>query len=122
MANRILVVEDNDDSRSMLVVTLRFYGYETIEAATGAEAVEKAISEKPDLILMDLGLPDISGVDAAKAVKKNPSTAHIPIIAYTAWPSNAWKAKAVNAGMVDYLQKPVRAELMKETIKKFMLP
>lgn len=107
----------------MLVVTLqRFYGYETIEAATGAEAVEKTISEKPDLILMDLDLPGISGVDAAKAVKNNPSTAHIPIIAYTAWLSNAWKVKALNAGIVDYLEKPVRMEFITETIKKFILP
>jgi PleD family two-component response regulator len=61
LANRILVVEDNDNSRSMFVITLqRFYGYETIEAATGAEALEKAISEKPYLILIDLALPDIS--------------------------------------------------------------
>ena len=123
MANRILVVEDNDDSRSMFVIILqRFYGYETIEAATGSEAVEKAIAEKPDLILMDLGLPDISGVDAAKAVKKNPTTEHIPIIAYTAWPSRIWKTKALNAGMVDYLEKPVHMELIKETIEKFILP
>ena len=83
MAKRILVVEDVDDSRSILVMILqRFCGYETIEA-TGTEAVEKALSEKPDLILMDLGLPDITGVDAAKALKGNLSTAHIPIVAHT---------------------------------------
>ena len=81
MAKRILVVEDVEDSRSILVMILqRFCGYETIE---GTEAVEKALSEKPDLILMDLGLPDITGVDAAKALKGNLSTAHIPIVAHT---------------------------------------
>jgi two-component system, cell cycle response regulator DivK len=123
MSKRILVVEDRDDSRTILVSILRrFCGYETIEAANGAEAIEKAVAEKPDLILMDLDLPDISGVDAAKAVKENPNTAHIPIVAQTAWSSRQWKGKVLRIGMVDYLEKPVSMELMKATIEKFILP
>jgi two-component system cell cycle response regulator DivK len=123
MSNRILVVEDRDDLRTILVSILRrFCGYETIEAANGAEAIEKAVSEKPDLILMDLDLPDISGIDAAKAVKENPTTAHIPIVAQTAWSSRQWKGKVLRTGMVDYLEKPVSMELMKATIEKFILP
>lgn len=123
MSNRILVVEDRDDLRTILVSILRrFCGYETIEAANGAEAIEKAVAEKPDLILMDLDLPDISGIDAAKAVKENPTTAHIPIVAQTAWSSRQWKGKVLRTGMVDYLEKPVSMELMKATIEKFILP
>ena len=123
MSKRILVVEDRDDSRTILVSILRrFCGYETIEAANGAEAIEKAVSEKPDLILMDLDLPDISGIDAAKAVKENPNTAHIPIVAQTAWSSRQWKGKVLRTGMVDYLEKPVSMELMKATIERFILP
>ena len=123
MSNRILVVEDRDDLRAILVSILRrFCGYETIEAANGSEAIEKAVAEKPDLILMDLDLPDISGIDAAKAVKENPNTAHIPIVAQTAWSSRQWKGKVLKIGMVDYLEKPVSMELMKATIEKFILP
>ena len=123
MGKRILIVEDRDDSRTILVALLtRLCGYETIEAANGAEAVEKAASEKPDLILMDLDLPDISGIDAAKAVKENPDTAHIPIIAQTAWSSRQWRGKVLKVGMVDYLEKPVSLDLMKATIEKFILP
>lgn len=123
MSKRILVVEDRDDSRTILVAILkRFCGYETIEAANGAEAIEKAVSEKPDLILMDLDLPDISGMEAAKAVKENPSTAHIPIVAQTAWSSRQWKGRVLRLGMVDYLEKPISMELMKATIEKFILP
>lgn len=123
MHKRILVVEDRDDSRMILVAILkRFCGYDTIEAANGAEAIEKAVSEKPDLILMDLDLPDISGMDAAKAMKENPNTAHIPIVAQTAWSSRQWKGKVLRVGMVDYLEKPVSMELMKTTIEKFILP
>ena len=123
MSNKILVVEDRDDLRTILVAILkRFCGYETIEAVNGAEAIKKAIFEKPDLILMDLDLPDISGIDAAKAVKENPTTAHIPIVAQTAWSSRQWKGKVLRMGMVDYLEKPVSMELMKATIEKFILP
>jgi CheY-like chemotaxis protein len=123
MTKRILVVEDRDDSRTILVTMLsRLCGYETIAAANGTEAIEKAASEKPDLILMDLDLPDISGMDAARAVKGNPSTAHIPIIAQTAWSSRQWKNKVLKIGMVDYLEKPVSIELIKATIEKFIGP
>ena len=118
---RILIVDDSHESRSILDVMLhRVWGYETIEATTGTEAVKKAITEQPDLIIMDLGLPGISGVDATKAIKDNSTTAHIPIIAYTVWPADSCKEQALNAGMVDYLEKPVPMALMKTTIEKFL--
>lgn len=123
MAKTILVVEDVEDSRSILVIILRrFCGYDTIEAASGTEAVKKALSDKPHLIVMDLGLPGMSGVDAAKALKENPATAHIPIIAHTAWSPAQWREAAIKAGIVDYLVKPVSKEVMKATIEKFILP
>jgi CheY-like chemotaxis protein len=121
MAKRILVVEDGGDLRAVVVAVLtRVGGYETIEAANGREALEKAVSEKPDLILMDVGLPDISGIDAARAVKSNPRTAHIPIVAQTGWGSSRWKAAALAAGMVAYLQKPASMELIISTIEEFL--
>lgn len=122
MAKRILIVEDVEDSRAILVLILqRYCGYQTIEAATGTEAIQKALSEKPDLIVMDLGLPDLDGVDAAKALKANPSTAHMPIIAHTAWSPSEWREAALSAGMVEYLEKPVPKELMKKTIEWYIL-
>ena len=118
---KILVVDDSDASRSILGLILRrSLGYEMIEAATGNEAVRKAISEKPDLIIMDLGLPEISGVAATKVIKENSDTAHIPIIAHTVWPADSHREEALNAGMADYLQKPVSMGLMASTIEKFL--
>ena len=120
-AARILVVDDSDDVRSFLVLLLeRSGGYETLEAGTGVEAVEKAISEKPDLILMDIKLPDISGFDATEAIKNNPGAAQIPIVAFSALFSVEWKQKALKAGMVAYLQKPIKLQLLMETIQKFI--
>jgi CheY-like chemotaxis protein len=121
MAKKILVVEDVEDSRAILIIILqRFCGYETIEASTGTEAIQRTLAERPDLIVMDLGLPDITGVDVARALKENPDAAHIPIIAHSAWEAEKWQDAALNAGMVGYLQKPVAKEVMKETIARFV--
>lgn len=121
MAKKILIVEDVEDSRAILVLVLqRHCGYETCEAATGLDAMEKAVTEKPDLIVMDLGLPDISGVEAAIALKANPLTAAIPIIAHTAWAAEQWGDKTRDAGMVEYLHKPVPIRVMSETIERLL--
>lgn len=74
-------VEDNDHLRKILASILRFSGYQVSEEATGSEAIDKARLVKPSLILLDLSLPDMSGIDAARAIKKNRLTTEIPIIA-----------------------------------------
>jgi two-component system, cell cycle response regulator DivK len=122
MAQRILLVEDHKDALSILVLVLRSLGYETIEARTGAEGVEKALFDNPNLIVMDMSLPDMTGIDAARAIKKNPSTVGLPIIAYSAWSTRTWMEQAASAGIAAYLIKPVPMTLMKETIEKFILP
>ncbi len=121
MAKKILVVEDDKDSRFILAAQVRLIGYEPIEAQTGIEAIEKALVEKPGLILMDLAMPGMTGIDAAKALKENPTTSHIPIIAYTAWDGEQWREPALEAGMVRYLVKPVMPQTLRTTIKKFIL-
>jgi CheY-like chemotaxis protein len=111
LAKKILVVEDGGDLRATFVAVLtRVGGYETIEAINGREAIEKSVSEKPDLILMDVALPEISGIDAARAVKNNLRTAHIPIIAQTASMEsggfggrNSGLPSKANVGEVDHI-------------------
>ena len=121
MAKRILVVEDRVDLRAVVAAMLtEACGYEIIEAANGREAVMRAVSDKPDLILMDVDLPDISGIDVTRAVKSNPRTAHIPVIGQTGWSSQQWKSEAAAAGMVAYLQKPVSMDLIISTIEEFI--
>jgi two-component system cell cycle response regulator DivK len=121
--SKVLVVDDYDDVRSFLVLLLqRHGGYDILEAATGVEAVEKAISARPDLIVIDISLPDISGIGVTTALKNNPSTAQIPIIIYSALPLLGWKEQALKAGAVAFLDKPVSLKLLMETIEKFILP
>jgi len=122
MAKRILIVEDHKDSLSILVLIVRSLGYETIEARTGAEAIEKASFQNPNLVVMDMSLPDMTGVDAARAIKENPSTVGLPIIAYSAWSTRTWMDQAASAGIAAYPIKPVPMALIKQTIEKFILP
>ena len=122
MAKNILVVEDNDDLRQIFASIIRFSGYQISEARSGSEAIEKVAFAKPNLVLLDLGLPDMSGIDVARAIKKNRLTADIPIIACSAYPSGEKMEEALHAGIVDYLQKPIAAALIKAKIEKFILP
>ena len=121
MPKTVLVVDDDEHLRKILAARLRFSGYEISEAATGTEAMNKAISEKPDLILLDIELPDIKGPDVARAIRTQSASAHIPIIGCSAFLGGHWRQQALHAGMVDYLEKPIPLEVIQAKIKEFIL-
>jgi len=100
-------VEDNEMNRDMLSRRLIRKGYEVVMAVDGGEAVSMASSERPDLILMDLTLPVLNGPDATRAIKSNPETASLPIIALTAHSMASDRELALEAGCDDYDTKPI---------------
>jgi len=106
----------------MLAWLLQSHGYETLQAATGKEGIEKAIAAQPGLILLDIHLPDLNGVDVARAIKKDQRTAHIPIVGWTAYFGERWREEALRAGMVAYMEKPLSPPVIEATIKQFILP
>lgn len=114
----ILIVEDHIDSLEVLTIQLKAMGYEVIEATTGEEGIEKAQALHPEIILMDLGLPGINGIEAAHRLKKNPETANIPVIVHTAWPEEAFRSEGEKAGISDFLTKPTSPYRFKTTIEK----
>lgn len=116
MAGRILIVEDQLDHRSILAMMLRRMSYQVIEAIDGQDGIDKALTESPDLIIMDLGLPGIDGIEATIRLKRNPKTARIPVIAHTIWKEQ--EHKALEAGMVGFLTKPTPPQVFKETITR----
>ena len=118
MPTRILIVEDHVDSLEVLTIQLKAMGYEVIEAMTGEEGIEKAQVHHPEIILMDLGLPGINGIEATQRLKKNPETAHIPVIAHTAWPEETFRSEGEKAGISDILTKPTSPYRFKTTIEK----
>lgn len=103
----ILVAEDNDDNRLIATAILRHSGFRVIEALSGAEAVRMAQNERPDLILMDVGLPDLDGWAATRTIKSDPLTRDILIIAFTAHALPGDRVMAREAGCDGYLAKPV---------------
>jgi len=105
--NRILLVEDNEMNRDMLSRRLERKEFDVIIAVDGQAGVNMAISETPDLILMDLSLPVIDGWEATRQIKANPATQSIPVIALTAHAMAGDEEKALAAGCDDYDTKPV---------------
>jgi CheY-like chemotaxis protein len=104
---RILLVEDNEMNMDMLSRRLLRAGYELVTATDGAQAVLKAQSEAPDVILMDLGLPVIDGWEATRLLKADPDTQTIPIIALTAHVMSGTRESALQAGCNDFDTKPI---------------
>jgi CheY-like chemotaxis protein len=112
---KILLVEDNDMNRDMLSRRLIREGFEVVVGEDGAQAVAKAASDHPDIILMDLGLPVMDGWEATRAIKADAHTACIPIIALTAHATAEDRRQAFEAGCDDYDTKPVDlARLLKK--------
>ena len=120
-AKHVLIVEDNPHLRRILAGALEYHGYTVSEAATGEEAIVMAINENPKLILLDLTLPDMSGTEAARALKQNKQTAHIPIVGCSAHFGPEWRDQALRSGMVGYVQKPVPLREIEAIIEQFIL-
>ena len=113
---KILYVEDNDDNVYMLKSRLSRAGFTVIVAADGVQGLAMATSEQPDLILMDLTLPDIDGKEATRRIKADPATKCIPVIALTAHAMAGDKEKALAAGCDDFDTKPVDLPRLLEKI------
>lgn len=117
---KILLVEDNEMNRDMLSRRLTRNGYEIVIAVDGQEGVDKALSEKPSLILMDMSLPVIDGWEATRRVKADPATRGIPVIALTAHAMAQDKEKAMAAGCDDFDTKPVDIQRLLGKIQALM--
>jgi CheY-like chemotaxis protein len=105
----VLVVEDNIDNYELVRTILGIAGYDTFLAVNGEDGVTAASKQKPDLILMDMSLPEMDGWEATKLIRKNPETAHIPMIALTVHTLPLERKRALEAGVDAYLPKPYDA-------------
>jgi two-component system cell cycle response regulator DivK len=118
--SRILLVEDNETNRNMLTRRLVRRGYEVVTAADGECALAMAVSESPDLILMDMSLPLLDGWEATRRLKAAPDTQRIPIVALTAHAMSSDRDKALEAGCDDYDTKPVELPRLLEKIETLL--
>jgi two-component system, cell cycle response regulator DivK len=119
---KILLVEDNEMNLDMLSRRLSRQGYEVVAAQDGAAGVDRAASERPHIILMDMSLPVLDGWEATRRLKADPATREIPIIALTAHAMAEDREKAMAAGCDDYDTKPIDLPRLIEKIKKLLPP
>ncbi len=117
---RVLVVEDNETNLYLIRFILEKNEYEIIEAKEGIAGVELAIKEKPDLILMDLQLPDIDGLEATKRIRASGANGEIPIIALTSFAMPGDKEKALADGCTAYIEKPINPDTFISEIQKYL--
>ena len=120
MSKRILVIEDTEDNRQIIRDLLSSVGYELIEAMDGASGVALAQKERPDLILMDIQLPEIDGYEATRRIRAIPELAKVPIIAVTSYALSGDEAKTREAGCDGYVAKPFSPRQLLSKIREFL--
>ena len=119
---RILIVEDNELNMKLLNDVLEAYGYEIVKTGRGAAVLELARQHKPDLVLMDIQLPDVSGLEAVRQLKGDPQTRVIPVIAVTAFAMAGDERRALDSGCDGYIAKPIILRDFLATVEKFLNP
>lgn len=120
MQKRILIVEDNDLNLKLFRDLLGANDFDTIETKDGMEAIALTRSQKPDLILMDIQLPEISGLDVTKRIKADETIKHIPIIAVTAFAMKDDEERILKAGCEAYISKPISIDHFLATVRRFL--
>ena len=124
-AKKILIVDENNACRHSLGVSIKSLGYEVVEAATGPEAIDKASSLHPDLIMMDLRLPGMNGDEATARLKKNLTTRNIPVLISTAWTTACNVGdrvdRALEAGAEEILYKPFHTTMLHDVLRTYLL-
>jgi CheY-like chemotaxis protein len=120
MTHIILIVEDNERNLKLLRDVLEYAGYDVRAARTAEAAITLAVSEPPDLVLMDLQLPGIDGMEALRRLRESPRTAHIPVVAVTAQAMKQDRERALQAGFDAYVEKPISVRAFPDQIQRFL--
>lgn len=120
MAKKILIVEDIPMNRRLIRDMLTYHGYEVIEAVNREEGIKMAKEHQPDLILMDIQIPVMNGYEATKALRNDPDTKHIKIVAVTSFAMLGDREKILGAGADDYIAKPINTRELPEKVKRLL--
>jgi two-component system cell cycle response regulator DivK len=121
-AHKVLVVEDNERNLKLVRDVLQYAGYQVLSASTGEEGVELAKSASPDVILMDLQLPGIDGMEALRRIRGTPATANVPVVAVTAFAMRDDRDRAIDAGFDGYVEKPLSVRDLPHQVRQFLGP
>ena len=121
MKKKVLIVEDNELNMKLFEDLLGAHGYDTIKTRDGGQVLDMARNQKPDLIIMDIQLPEVSGLEVTQWLKSDQELKAIPVIAVTAFAMKGDEEQCLQAGMNDYLAKPVRIGKLAEMLAKWLL-
>jgi CheY-like chemotaxis protein len=122
MSQTVLVVEDNAQNRMLMVDILQCHGYEVLEAKDGAEGIRLARENRPALILLDMQMPVMDGIEAARILKGDPETKAIKILAVTSFAMKGDRERILSAGVDEYMAKPIDTRELPRVIKRLLLP
>ena len=114
----ILIVEDNDKNMKLARDVLQAKGYRTLEAVNGTDGVRLALERVPDLVLMDIQLPDINGVEAFRRIRADPASAHVPVVAFTASVTPMDRNRITDAGFNGFIGKPINLKEFLDTVRQ----
>ena len=120
MTKKVLIVEDNELNMKLFHDLLEAHGHETVQTRDGYEALELARTHKPDLILMDIQLPEVSGLDVTRWLKDEEALADIPVIAVTAFAMKGDEQKILEGGCEGYISKPISVNEFMEVIQRYI--
>ena len=120
MKQKILIIEDNEQNLYLVTFILEKYGYQVIQAKNGKDGINSAIDESPDMILLDIQLPEMDGYTVARELRKKMKNPDAPIIAITSYAMAGDKEKAINAGCIDYLTKPINPDTFIQSIQQYL--
>ena len=120
LTNRVLYIEDNLQNRRLVRKLLRLNGYEMLEAEDGLQGIAMVASERPDLILMDINLPGIDGMEATARLKSSPELRHIPIVAVTAAAMRGDRERIMASGCDAYMQKPIDNQQLMDIVRSYI--
>lgn len=120
MSKTVLIVEDNELNMKLFHDLLEAHGFDTLETKDGNEVLDIARANKPDLILMDIQLPEVSGLDVTRWLKDDDDLKHIPVVAVTAFAMKGDEQKIREGGCEDYISKPISVTNFMEVIEKYL--
>ncbi|CTQ68699.1 response regulator [Roseibium alexandrii] len=120
MAKTVLIVEDNELNMKLFHDLLEAHGFDTLQTRTGIEALKLARENRPDLILMDIQLPEVSGLEVTKWIKEDESIASIPVVAVTAFAMKGDEERIRQGGCEAYISKPISVSKFLDTVKSFL--
>ncbi len=120
MTKKVLIVEDNELNMKLFRDLLEAHGIDTVQTREGKKAFDIALEQSPDLIIMDIQLPEISGLEVTKQLKEHDDLKHIPVIAVTAFAMKGDEQKIREGGCEDYISKPISVVSFIETVKKHL--